>query len=259
MRREVPVLDWPNAMPAGKLIVLEGIDGAGKRTQMQLLLRALVQRGIPCLEISFPRYDGFFGAMAARYLNGEFGPLAAVDPHFAALLYAGDRLEAGPVIRAALKEGKIVLADRYAPSNLAHQGARVPVEKRGEFLSWLRKLEYEIYAIPSEDLVIYLRIPASEAQSRVGRKTQRDYTSLRHDLHEADSSHLANAAEMYDALAQQFNWPVIQCRNAGTPDRGPEDIHREVLAAVDTRILGAQANHSQSGVSPAGPSSTARG
>jgi dTMP kinase len=232
--------------PRGKLIALEGIDGAGKRTQLQLLLRVLVQRGIPCLEMSFPRYERFFGSMAARYLNGEFGPLSAVDPHFSALLYAGDRLEARPVIEAALHEGKIVLADRYVASNLAHQVARAAPEKRNEFLAWLRKLEYEIYALPAEDLVIYLRLPAAEGQFRVGRKAARGYTPLRHDLHEADGAHMAAAAQMYDLLAQQSNWAVVRCGNGVDEAPGsPQDVHRQVLAAVDARIFGSQPGASQ--------------
>jgi dTMP kinase len=222
----------------GKLIALEGIDGAGKRTQLQLLLRAFVQRGIPCLELSFPHYQGFFGSMAARYLNGEFGPLSAVDPHFSALLYAGDRLEAKPVIEAALNEGKIVIADRYVASNLAHQGARAAPEKREEFLAWLRKLEYEVYGLPAENLVIYLRLPATEGQSRVGRKAARGYTPLRHDLHEANTAHMEAAARMYEHLAQQPNWAIVECGGGmeGTAS-GPQDIHRRVLAAVDAHIF----------------------
>jgi dTMP kinase len=242
-------------MPArGKLVALEGIDGAGKRTQLHLLLGALVQRGIPCLELSFPRYEGFFGGMAARYLRGEFGPLSAVDPHFSALLYAGDRLEAKPVIEAALREGKIVLADRYVASNLAHQGARVPPEKRDEFLAWLRKLEYEIYALPHEDMVIYLRLPAAEGQSRATHRAARNH-SRREDLHEKDLAHMAAAARMYDELARQSNWVVVDCADANGRLIGPEEIHHEVLAAVDPRIFASQDGASQ----PIAPLSVSKG
>ena len=154
-------------MPRGTFIAIEGIDGAGKRTQFQLLRAALAQRGLSLFCISFPRYDSFFGRLVARYLNGEFGSLAEVDPHFSALLYAGDRLEAKGELEAALAEGRVVLADRYIGSNLAHQGARVPASHREEFLSWLRQLEFAIYALPSEDLVLYLRLPAEQVADRV--------------------------------------------------------------------------------------------
>jgi dTMP kinase len=223
----------------GKLIVIEGIDGSGKRTQLLMLVRALVQRGIPCLELSYPRYDGFFGKMVGDYLNGGFGPLASVDPHFSALLYAGDRLETRRILESALFEGKVILADRYVPSNLAHQGARVAPEKRAEFIRWLRELEYQIYGLPEEDLVIYLRLSASESQRRVATKSPRDYTAKRQDLHEADLAHLQAAAEMYDRLAEQPNWVTVDGGDgAADHPRGTEDIQRDILATVDSRIFG---------------------
>src|SRR5580700_11703948 len=151
----------------GKLIVIEGIDGSGKRTQLDMLARSLSERNVPLSQISFPRYDGFFGKLVARFLNGDFGPLDGVDAHFSALLYAGDRYEAKPQMESELAAGRTVLADRYIGSNLAHQGARVPPENRAEFIEWLRKLEYEIYKLPPEDLVIYLRIPVTEAHRLV--------------------------------------------------------------------------------------------
>lgn len=222
----------------GKLIVIEGIDGSGKRTQLRMLVRALVQRGIPCLELSYPRYGGFFGKMVGDYLNGGFGPLASVDPHFSALLYAGDRLESRRILEDALFEGKIILADRYVSSNLAHQGARVAPEKREEFVRWLRELEYEIYGLPEEDLVIYLRLSAAESQRRVATKSPRGYTAMSRDLHEADLAHLQGAAEMYDRLAEQPNWVTVDGRD-GTPEhpRDAESIQRDVLAAVDARVF----------------------
>src|SRR5262245_40802393 len=121
---------------SGRLIVIEGVDGSGKRTQTELLSKALAARGVAAVTVSFPHYDSFFGRMIGRFLNGEFGPLEAVDPHFAALLYAGDRLDAKPQLEAALAAGKTILADRYVASNLAHQGSRVTPDKRAEFLAW---------------------------------------------------------------------------------------------------------------------------
>src|ERR1700737_4216324 len=133
---DFPMLDWTEPlMPSrGKFIVLEGIDGSGKSTQLEMLARAFEQRSMALSRISFPNYEGFFGKLVARFLNGEFGPLGAVDPHFSALLYAGDRLESKASLAGALAAGKTVLADRYIGSNLAHQGARVAPGERNEFL-----------------------------------------------------------------------------------------------------------------------------
>ncbi len=226
--------------PRGKFIVLEGIDGSGKRTQLDLLARAFAARGLAFTQIAFPNYGGFFGGLVARFLNGEFGPLAAVDPHFSALLYAGDRLEAKLALEAALASGKTVLADRYIGSNLAHQGARVPRERRAEFLAWLRELEYQIYGLPAEDLVVHLRIPPREAHRLVAAKEARAYTDKRHDLQEADLDHLAEAAFVYDELARQNAWVSIECWDPVSQSlRSMEAIHREVAAAVDACILSA--------------------
>src|ERR1700689_1172734 len=227
-----------NSMPArGKFIVLEGIDGSGKRTQLEMLVRAFASRGVACSQISFPRYDGFFGKMAGQYLNGDFGSLEAVDPHFSALLYAGDRFEAKPRIESDLASGQTVVADRYIGSNLAHQSARIPPEKRAEFLQWLKQLEYQVYALPAEDLVIYLRVPPAEAHRLVGEKAARDYTKLRHDIHESDLAHLQATSEVYDQLARQPNWLKIECYDAAARALpAPESIHQDILAAVQARV-----------------------
>jgi dTMP kinase len=221
----------------GKFIVLEGIDGSGKRTQLELLAQALADRAISSERVSFPNYSGFYGKMVARFLNGEFGALEAVDPHFSAILYAGDRLESRPALEAALASGKTLLADRYIGSNLAHQGARVAPAKRGEFLAWLRELEYSIYGLPAEDLVIYLRLPVEQAHHLIAKKSKRDYTTRQRDLQEENRGHLAAAAEVYEELARQPNWAKVDC--VGPTDsemRSPQAIHQDILTLVVAKM-----------------------
>jgi dTMP kinase len=222
----------------GKLIAIEGIDGSGKRTQLDLLASALDARGLVTFRVSFPRYESFYGKLVGRFLNGEFGALDTVDPHLSALLYAGDRLEAKPEIGAALSSGKIVLADRYIGSNMAHQSARVPVEQREEFIAWLRKLEYGLYELPEEDLVVFLRVPVAEADRLVGLKAARAYTQRKRDIQEADRKHLEQTALIYDRLATEANWARIDCIDASTGVLySPEEIHRAALQVVEARVL----------------------
>lgn len=224
--------------PRGKLIVIEGIDGSGKRTQLDLLARALEERGVAVSRVSFPNYSGFFGHMVAQFLNGEFGPLTAVDPHFSAILYAGDRLELKAKLEADLTQGKVILADRYIASNLAHQGARVSAGHRAEFIAWLQKLEYEIFALPPADLVVYLRVPPAEAQRLIERKAPRDYTRLRHDIQESDRGHLEEARAIYDELARDPRWVTIECFDAkSNAIRSPDGIHEQILPAVNERVF----------------------
>jgi dTMP kinase len=219
----------------GRLIAIEGIDGSGKQTQAKLLERALIARGHSVYATGFPQYDSWFGTMVGNFLNGELGPLDKVDPHFTALLYAGDRFEAKSSIEEALKEGKVVLVDRYIGSNLAHQVARAAPDKRAELMRWIEHLEYTIYGLPREALILYLRVPPREAQKLVSRKSQRAYTNSSHDLQETSLRHLEDAGEMYDMLSRSRPWATIQCFDAehGTM-RPPQDIAAEMLAAVNS-------------------------
>jgi dTMP kinase len=226
----------------GKLIAIEGIDGSGKRTQVELLTLTLKARGHSVYSTGFPQYDSWFGKMVGKFLNGDFGSLESVDPHFTALLYAGDRFEAKYKLEAALHSGQMVLVDRYIGSNLAHQTARVPPAKRAEFLKWIEHLEYEIYGLPHESLILYLRVPPLEAQRLVALKSARSYTSAQKDLQEASLRHLQDAAEMYDSLSRSTPWATVQCFDAThNAIREPEDIAVDVLAAVEGVLSSASA------------------
>ena len=223
----------------GKLIALEGIDGSGKNTQVRLLHHELTSRGYSVYATGFPQYESWFGKMVGQFLNGELGPLDKVDPHFSALLYAGDRFEAKSRIVTSLDRGAIVLADRYVASNLAHQTARVPAEKRAGFLSWIEHLEYGIYDLPREDLVLYLRVPPQEAQSLVKKKSSRSYTDSTHDILESSIRHLEDATDMYDLLSKQPPWATIQCFDATRGAmRMPEEISKDILSAVSPLLTG---------------------
>jgi len=232
----------------GKLIAIEGIDGSGKRTQLDLLEKALAARGFRTYSTGFPQYDSWFGKMVGQFLNGDLGDLESVDPHFTVLLYAGDRFEAKPRLTAALDEGKIVLADRYIASNLAHQTARVPPEKRSEFLAWIEHLEYTIYGLPREDLVLYLRVPPTEAQKLVAKKSVRSYTTAKQDILEASLRHLEKATEMYDLLSRRASWATVECFDSSRQAmRAPEAIAANVLAAVEPLLTSQVAGHSRKG------------
>ena len=233
---EVDLRPNVNRRSHGRLIAIEGIDGSGKRTQMDLLhgVIAAGEGGHSVYSTGFPQYDSWFGKMVGQFLNGDLGSLESVDPHFTALLYAGDRFEAKSKLEAALNNGQIVLVDRYVGSNLAHQTARVPPDKRAEFRNWIEHLEYGIYGLPREDLILYLRVPPSEAQKLVGQKSKRNYTTAKQDILEASLRHLEQAADMYDLLARKAPWVTIECFDAARDAmRLPKEIAQDVLAAVN--------------------------
>jgi dTMP kinase len=222
----------------GKFIAIEGIDGSGKRTQVEMLGRELTSRGFRPFVTGFPVYESWFGKMIGQFLNGDLGPLETVDPHFTAMLYAGDRFEAKERLTQALEEGRVLLADRYIASNLAHQTARVAADRRTEFIAWVEHLEYEIYGLPHPDLTVYLRLPASEAQKLVELKSSRSYTNAKRDLQESSLRHLEQAASVYDSLSQRKGWMTVDCYDDGRSKmRERDEIAADVMTAVQPILV----------------------
>ena len=218
------------------VVALEGLDGSGKRTQA-FQLKARVERGGGRAEIlSFPRYqETEFGGKIAHYLNGGFGPLEAVTPYLPALLYAGDRLESLPLIRAAIEGGTLLILDRYTASNLAYQGARLEGGERETFLDWLANVEHRVYGLPVPDLQIFLSVPPEVSMRQVSEKGERSYTSRLRDLHEENPGYLARCHEVYEFLIERelpSKWKSIQCLRADGEMRGIDDIAEEIWVAL---------------------------
>src|SRR3989344_1060715 len=214
-----------NLTMKGLLIVIEGIDGSGKTTQLELLKRSLASRGTPCEAISFPRYgDNIYAELVARYLEGEFGSINDANPYLISLAFAGDRLLAKPQIEKWLSEGKIVLANRYVSANKAHMGAHLPEKEREEFISWLDELEYKTNGMPREDLTILLSVDPKMGQKNVAGRLS--------DLHEENIKHLEEASKIYLSLAKSQNsWYVIDCMK-DEEMKSPEDIHQEIIVIL---------------------------
>ena len=191
----------------GVFIVIEGTDGSGKGTQFKQLAESLAADGHDVALFDFPRYDQPSSYFVGKYLNGDYGSAEAVGPYTGSLFYALDRYDAARGIRAALNAGKVVLANRFTGSNMAHQGTKFnnPEERRGYYI-WLDNLEFEMLRIPRPDLNLVLRVPAETAQQLVDRKpaADRTYTDKKRDLHEADLEHLQRAVAVYDELCQLF-------------------------------------------------------
>lgn len=211
-------------MKTGALIVIEGIDGSGKTTQLNLLKQYLSSQGQALESISFPRYgENTYANLISWYLTGEFGQIGQVDPYFLALAYAGDRLLAKPVINQWLNEGKTVLINRYVSSSKAHLGASLPEDKKEEFIRWLDELEYQTNNMPQENLTILLTVDPKMGQKNL---------SVRHsDIHEKSLIHLEEANQIYLGLAKENNWCTVNCMKEGQM-RQPQDIHQELVKCL---------------------------
>ncbi|MBI2338025.1 dTMP kinase [Candidatus Daviesbacteria bacterium] len=213
----------------GKLIVIDGIDGSGKTTQVNLLAEYLKEKKIPYEVISFPRYeDNLYGKLIRRYLEGEFGDINDVNPYLVALAYAGDRVLAKPLIEKWLAEGKLVIANRYVSASKAHLGANLPEEKRAEFINWLDELEYGTHKMPKADLTILLKVDPKIGQKNVAGKHT--------DIHEQNLKHLEEAHKIYLELAKsEDNWYVVDCANDGGM-KTREKIQSEIRQILQNRL-----------------------
>lgn len=215
------------------IIAIEGIDGSGKGTQSRLLVDALRETGREVEFFQFPRYeDTRFGREVGRYLNGEYGALDQVHPKFAAMLYALDRFESVSALKAAISAGRLVVCDRYVGSNLAHQSARVPLEKQAELQAWIRDLEYTVLGIPSPDIVFFLDMPPHRARALIASKDTRSYTDKGEDLHEASGDHLRLALDVFRHLASENAWRRIECADADGTVKPPRVVHETIMTAL---------------------------
>ncbi len=202
----------------GVFLVIEGTDGSGKGTQFNLLKERLENAGYDVATFDFPQYEQPSSYFVKEYLNGNYGSAEEVGPYTGSLFYALDRFQAGPKIRQALNEGKVVLANRFTGSNMAHQGTKFDnqAERRGYFI-WLDNLEFVMLKVPRPTKSFVLRVPAETAQLLVDKKEARSYTDKKRDLHEADLEHMQKAVAVYDDICNLFpkDFQQIDCVRSG--------------------------------------------
>lgn len=212
-------------MKKGRLIVFEGIDGAGKTTQAKLLLNHLKKIKRKAVFIHFPQYQTKSGGLIENYLQGKY---EKIGPYQASVFYAADRFDGGLRIRQWLKEGYIVIADRYVASNIGHQGGKIAdVKEREKFFHWLYEFEYKLFEIPKPTLSFLLMMPPTVAQRH----------SKKLDVHEKDIVHLKNAERAYLHITKIFpkDFNIIESIKKKEL-RTPKDIHQEILSHI-TKLL----------------------
>jgi dTMP kinase len=194
----------------GRLIVVEGIDGAGKRTLTDGLTARLAGRGDRIARFAFPRYGLDEHADLVR--EGLYGRLAAVNRSVPAmtLLYALDRRAAAPELEKALAEHDVVFVDRFTASNAAYGAARLGEAADGEFVAWVADLEDEL-GVPRPDHQVLLAVPGAVAGARAQARAAADPGRAR-DTYEADHGLQDRAGAVYADLAAagwRSPWTVV--------------------------------------------------
>src|SRR5664279_2960249 len=202
-----------------KLFVIEGVDGAGKSTQIKLLRDYFSKKGYVCEYLHFPRTETpFFGELIARFLRGEFGSLNDVDPYLVAMLYAGDRKDASTMINSWLTNGKIVLLDRYTYSNIAYQCAKLKNEPdQDKLMHWILSLEFDHFTIPKPDLNIFLDVPFAFIEKNLSNArtgNDRHYLNGTRDIHEESMTFQKMVRDIYMRVSRSDDrLAVIDCGN----------------------------------------------
>lgn len=222
------------------LIVLEGLDGAGKSTQVRKLREYLEGKG-PLEYIHFPRYNApVYGELISRFLRGDFGTNETVHPQLVALIYAEDRHGAVPEISEALQKGN-VLFDRYVYSNIAYQCAKLSDPDQIESLrKWIVDTEFGIFGEPRPDLNIFLNVPLSFVENNLTHQREgndRDYLNGAHDIHEASMDFQRRVRDIYLLQARKDpDFKVVDCSDADGNMLPEDEIFAKIKALVDERL-----------------------
>jgi dTMP kinase len=216
----------------GKFIVIEGTDGSGKTVQFERLVLALPEN-VKLGTLDFPRYSEPSSYFVQHYLTGKYG--SDVGPRAASIFFAVDRFDAKLKIAQWFDEERVIVANRYVGSNMAHQGAKMENKKdRAEFFKWLYDLEYGIFGIPKPDLNIILHVPAEISYELIAKKAGREYLAGKtRDIHEADFNYQKRSEQVYLEIAELFpeSFTIVECAPDGKL-LSIDAIHEMVWAAA---------------------------
>jgi dTMP kinase len=224
-------------------IVIEGLDGAGKSTQIKLLQDYLETKKIRFKYLHFPRTDApYYGDLIARFLRGEFGDISSVDPYLVALIYGGDRTDASETINSWVEKGYLVIVDRYVDSNIAFQCAKLDRQEDQEQLrNWILSFEYDYNKIPRPDLVLFLDVPfhfTREKLSRTRIGLDRDYLNGKQDIHEENLHFQEKVRKVYLSEANlNPGFHVIDCSDSESSILTPGKIFSKILALLQKKKI----------------------
>lgn len=200
-----------------KLIVIEGLDGSGKSTQVELLKQKLIGQNIKLKQIKLPDYENKSSTLVKMYLGGEFGSNPEdVNIYSASLFYAVDRYASFKNVWGDdYNNGTLILADRYTTSNAVHQTVKLPKSEWDKYLDWLFGTEYTMMQIPAPDAVIYLDMDVDISQKLMSKRYSGEESKK--DVHEANVEYLKSCREAALYAADRFGWNVVKCFDGDKP------------------------------------------
>ena len=224
------------ALDKGQLIIIEGTDGSGKKTQAALLIERLKKEGRKAISKSFPQYGTKSAGPTEEFLSGKYGKPTEIDPYVSSVFYAVDRFDLSQELKNLLEADYIVILDRYVDSNVGHQGGKIKNSaEREKYVEWLYDFEYRIMNIPKPDLVLVLHVPAEFNEELISQKQTLFAVEKNHEL---GLEHLKNAESAYLWLAQKYpdDHKIVECMENGELLE-TEKIHEKVWNVIKHEVL----------------------
>ena len=224
------------------LLVIEGLDGSGKSTQVKKLQEYFEASSISFRYMHFPRTEGnVYADLVARFLRGELGDIDSVNPYLTALIYAGDRYDAKLQLESWLRHDRLVLLDRYVYSNIAYQCAKISDENEKKILKeWILETEYGYFGLPKPDLSLFLDVPfefTEQTLSEQRKGADRWYLRKKKDIHEEDPLFQKKVREVYLSQKGDPDFIDLNCCLDGKTMGSPDDIFHKILKTLSNRGL----------------------
>lgn len=218
-----------------KLIIIEGLDGSGKSTQVALLEEYFNSKNVSYKKIKLPDYDNPSSTLVKMYLGGKFGKSANdVNAYAASAFYAVDRFASYKLNWSKdYQNGTLILADRYATSNSIYQMEKMPKDEWESYLEWSADFEYNKIGIPKPDVVIYLDMPVDISQKLMTSRYNGD--EGKKDVHEVNVEFLKKCRESALFTAKKQGWNVIECSDGSNP-LSIDEIHNKIVKIVEEEI-----------------------
>jgi dTMP kinase len=228
----------------GKIIVFEGVDGSGKKTQFTKLLKLLKHLQIPVKTFDYPQYEKTAGGKLLanilwRYKEDDkteterwhYPHPDGLSPYLLALPYAVDRAHDKDGIKQAIKDGYVILFNRYWTSNAGHQTGKIRgkdyrnlIHERRKFIQYLQDVELVSIGLPKEDIVFYMDVCAETVFKTMSNR------ETKNDLVEDDDQYQNDSIDAYRWLCSEFDhWVKISCENETNCMHSPEVIHSIVI------------------------------